>query len=187
MLKKRSELAAAEPLQGRFVQGVDPTTRWLRLDSGGYVWDGNLSGQNASQDLSACAGEQPPTSVADAERWLADCKARSLQMASSAVGKVGAGGGSWPTDDQVRSVIERSLGRNEMVSGCMATKPVVNGISVLKRGVETGGVFPLAVEISYVCPAAPIYGLGEERHTKSLKYYFKVDSFGDWQSVPEPK
>jgi hypothetical protein len=30
------------PVTGRWVRGGDPTTRWLKLSSGGYVWEGNV-------------------------------------------------------------------------------------------------------------------------------------------------
>jgi hypothetical protein len=29
-------------LKGRWVAGIEPTSRWLRIRTGGYVWDGNL-------------------------------------------------------------------------------------------------------------------------------------------------
>lgn len=41
-----SELAEGTMVSGRWVRGKDPTTRWLLLDSGGYVWDGNLAQQS---------------------------------------------------------------------------------------------------------------------------------------------
>jgi hypothetical protein len=43
-----NELSEGEAIQGRYVKGVDPTTRWLKLDSGGYVWDGNLADRQAA-------------------------------------------------------------------------------------------------------------------------------------------
>ena len=36
-------LGAGESVSGRWVRGRDPTTRWLRLASGGYVWEGNIA------------------------------------------------------------------------------------------------------------------------------------------------
>lgn len=41
-----AELAEGTMVSGRWVRGKDPTTRWLMLDSGGYIWDGNLAQQN---------------------------------------------------------------------------------------------------------------------------------------------
>ena len=157
----QSDIPAGTELEGRWVKGVDPSTKWLKTNQG-YVWDGNLTDDD---------GSWPPSSL------------DRLQAESGVTGP----SSGWPSDEQVRSVIERSLGRNEMVSGCMTSKPVINSVTILQRGTVAQGVYPLAVEISYVCPAAPMYGLPEERHSKSLKYFFKIDSFGDWQSVPEPK
>jgi hypothetical protein len=39
----QSTLNAGEQLSGRWVRGRDPATRWLKLTSGGYVWEGNLA------------------------------------------------------------------------------------------------------------------------------------------------
>lgn len=39
-------LQPGERLAGRWVEGADLTTRWLRTDHGGYVWDGNLAGED---------------------------------------------------------------------------------------------------------------------------------------------
>lgn len=36
-------LPAGTSVTGRWVRGRDPTTRWLKLASGGYVWEGNLA------------------------------------------------------------------------------------------------------------------------------------------------
>jgi hypothetical protein len=40
-------LQPGEHLAGRWVEGADPATKWLKTDDGGYVWDGNL----ASEDM----------------------------------------------------------------------------------------------------------------------------------------
>lgn len=37
------ELREGEMVSGRWVRGVDPTSRWLKLSDGGYIWDGNLA------------------------------------------------------------------------------------------------------------------------------------------------
>lgn len=37
-------LGPGDPAIGRWVVGRDPTTRWLKLESGGYVWEGNVGG-----------------------------------------------------------------------------------------------------------------------------------------------
>ena len=51
-------------IQGRWVKGADPTTRWLRTNNGTYVWDGNLADTIAMTAASvgeviddACQGE----------------------------------------------------------------------------------------------------------------------------------
>ena len=41
-----AELTEGTMVTGRWVRGKDATTRWLLLDSGGYIWDGNLAQQN---------------------------------------------------------------------------------------------------------------------------------------------
>jgi len=38
-----SKLARDAKVTGRWVRGFDPTTKWLRLERGGYIWEGNLN------------------------------------------------------------------------------------------------------------------------------------------------
>ena len=36
-------LAMGRPVTGRWVEGADPETRWLKTNDGGYIWEGNLT------------------------------------------------------------------------------------------------------------------------------------------------
>ena len=43
-----STAASGTRLLGRWVKGVDASTRWLKVNAGGYVWDGNLQGDGVA-------------------------------------------------------------------------------------------------------------------------------------------
>ena len=36
------QVASGMPVSGRWVEGADPATRWLKTTDGGYIWEGNL-------------------------------------------------------------------------------------------------------------------------------------------------
>jgi hypothetical protein len=41
-----STLKAGTRVIGHWVEGVDPSTKWLKTDDGGYIWEGNLASEN---------------------------------------------------------------------------------------------------------------------------------------------
>lgn len=69
------ELAQGDSAKGRWVQGRDPTTRWLKLsDTNGYVWEGNLSETGNNWPLPSGGTWRMPIDGADAhEATDGDC------------------------------------------------------------------------------------------------------------------
>ncbi len=47
---KLDRLSPGLKLSGRWVRGFDPTTKWLKLETGGYVWEGNLTNESDQQN-----------------------------------------------------------------------------------------------------------------------------------------
>ena len=37
------QVASGMPVSGRWVEGADPASRWLKTNDGGYIWEGNLA------------------------------------------------------------------------------------------------------------------------------------------------
>lgn len=64
ILKK---LSAGIIISGRWVRGFDPTTKWLKMEDGGYIWEGNLNSR---------AGQSNPANVEFPDKLRGDWSTR---------------------------------------------------------------------------------------------------------------
>lgn len=71
-------LQPGRQVEGRWVEGADPTTRWLRTTDGGYVWDGNLAA--SAQPAADGNSNQFPVHLRGTWGLRDDCNGADMDM-----------------------------------------------------------------------------------------------------------
>ncbi|HEX8302169.1 hypothetical protein [Sphingomonas sp.] len=116
----------------------------------------------------------------------------ALLLASGCSGAMG----SWPTEEEMRPLVEQALIKNisyqecasaiEFGTGRKVGGPALKSFSVVKKGNVEKGVYPAMIEATYLCDPTQTFGSSPQQEkisTKSMRVLFRKDEFGTWQSL----